>query len=81
MGFLLGYFRISRKFTLDADSALGSLHYVDVGRVGDISKVHAATTFRVQYPEDGDNKYSKTLATLSTSTQWKERPKAKSTST
>jgi hypothetical protein len=37
--------------------------------------------FRVQYPEDGSNKYSKTLATLSTSTQWKERPKAKSAST
>jgi hypothetical protein len=54
---------------------------MDVGHVEDVLKVHAASIFRVHYPEDGGNKYSKILATLPTSTQCQERSKTKSVST
>lgn len=39
---------ISRWFTVDVDSTLGALHYVDVGSVADIPDVRAASIFRVE---------------------------------
>jgi hypothetical protein len=55
------------------------LTHVDVGHIANVSKVHAASNFRVQNPKDDGNKYSKT-STRSTSTWSKEEPKTKSTS-
>jgi hypothetical protein len=35
-------------FSLNIDSALGSLQHVDVGRIDDVSEVQTAFTFRVK---------------------------------
>jgi hypothetical protein len=72
----LGYLDVSLLMLI----LLLGLTHVDVSHVADVSKVHAASNFRVQNPEDEGNKYSKTSATLSTPTWSKEGPKTKSTS-
>jgi hypothetical protein len=38
----------SQWLIIDVDFILGLLHYVDVDDVGDISKIHSASIFRVQ---------------------------------
>lgn len=72
----LGYHNVSLLILI----LLLGLTHVDIGHVADVSKVNAASNFRVQNPEDESNKYSETSATLSTSTWSKEGPKTKSTS-
>jgi hypothetical protein len=41
-------FWVMTACSLDADSALHSLHHVDVGRVADVSGIHAASFFRAK---------------------------------
>jgi hypothetical protein len=41
-------FRLSRRFAIDADSSVGSLHYADVASVTGVIKVHAASIIRIE---------------------------------
>jgi hypothetical protein len=44
-------FRPSQYFTVNVDSAIGSLQHVDAGSISDILQVHAVSIFRVGHED------------------------------
>jgi hypothetical protein len=44
-------FRLSQWFIVDVDSACGSLHYVDVGSVANLSEEHASSRQHDKLPQ------------------------------